>query len=132
MNIFDEIDEMLGIEKPATVTPEIDFYNELTQGKMPKIHNAQYWFKHQLFVYTSFTEKNWIVSKLSGPGRVQVPIKEVSRALLEYYFLMVYHAKFFNDRARERGMLVDLQKFLDLIIEYPTIRKLIDNPHELV
>jgi len=123
MNIFDQIEQDLGISPEPAATPELGFFNELTQGKMPKIHNAQYWLKHELYVYTSLFEKNWIVSKPHGPTRQQVSFKELTRALLEYYFLMAYHARFVNERAKEQGKLVDLQKFLDLVMEYPTILK---------
>ncbi len=131
-DIFALIEEDLGLAPPPAATPELGFFEELTQGKMPKIHNVQYWLKHELFVYTHLMGKNWLVSKPHGAARQQVSIKELTRGLLEYYFLMAYHARFHNERAKERGMLVDMDKFLDLVLDYPTIQKLINNPRELV
>jgi hypothetical protein len=77
-------------------------------------------------------DKGYDVYSASGTGAKKVTIKDVARAFLEYYYLMHYHARFFGERAIELGKQVDLQKFLDLVMEYPTIKKIIANPHELV
>lgn len=132
MNIFDQIDIDLGITPEPAATPELGFFNEFTLGKYPKIYNVQHWLKHQLFVYTSLLENNWIMTKPSGVSRQQVSLKEVTRAVLAYYFQMAYLPRFVNERAKEQGKLVDLEKFLDLVMEHPSIQKLIANPHELV
>jgi hypothetical protein len=106
-------------------TPEQKFYDELTtDGKYKRIENCIYWLKHTLFVYTTLQEKNWIMTKPTGPGRIQVPTKELVRGLLQYYFEMHFLPKFQN----ERGTGLDMEKFLDLCIEHDTVKKLIANP----
>lgn len=132
MDIFAQIEEDLGIVPEPAATPELGFFNYLTEGKMPRIHNVQYWLKHELYVYIHLINNNYIVSKPHGAGRLQVSTKELTRSLLEYYFLMMYNPRFENARAQEQGKLVDMNKFLDLVLEYSTIRKLIENPHNFV
>lgn len=135
MDIFDEILNDLGITPVVAATPELGMYIEWTEGKMPKIYNCQYWLKHELCVYTSLLEKSWFISKPNKAfttGRSQVNLGELTRALLEYYFLMVAHAKFHNERAKEQGKQVNMVQFLDLVMEHSEIKKLIENPHRLI
>jgi len=129
---IDSIMSDLGVTPKQPPTTEGGLFEDWTAGKMPKIHNCQYWLKHELYVYASLLEKNWIVSKPHKEGRQQVSMKELAKALLEYYCLMFQHGTFVNARAQEQGKLVSLAKFVDLLVEYPTIKKLIDNPHELI
>ena len=132
MDDFDDILGDLGISE-APETPEEKLYREFTEGKHPKINTLTlYWLKHELHVYKSLNEKNWIISKLSGPSRTQVSHKELCKALLEYYFRMTNLPRFYGEDAIRRGVAVDMDKFLDLIIEYPTIKKMIENPTLLV
>lgn len=130
-NILDEIDGDFDIKEPEPVTTELGLFQRWTEGKHPKIFNCHYWLKHELYVYKSLQEKLWIVSKPNGPTRLQVSNKELARALLEYYFEMVTHSSFYGERTGERGKLVDMDKFLDLVIEEPTIKKLIERPELL-
>ena len=133
MDIFEEISTDLGVAAVEPETPEIGMYNEWVHTKPhPKIYNCQYWLKHELHVYTHLYNKNWLVSKPNGLSRLQVPRLELARALLEYYFLMVAHTKFYGERHEQRGKLVDMNKFLDLVLEHPTIKKLIDDPNTLI
>ena len=132
MDIFEEIGADLNIVPEPPLTPELGMYRELTEGKMPRIYNAQYWLKHELHVYNSLLNKNWIVSKPNGPTRLQVSRRELTRALLAYYFRMVYLVRFEGERASERGKLVNMDQFLDLVIEYGPIKKLIEDPLALI
>lgn len=130
--ILDDLLSDLGVENPKDLTPEDKFFRELTEGKFPKLYNCQYWLKQELYVYTHLFEKNWIVSKLSGPYRTQVPTKQLARAFLEYYFFMTALPKFENERGTEMKKSCDMQKFLDLVIEYAPIKNLIENPKNLI
>lgn len=125
-DFLEDILDGLGVEDKDR-TSEQKYYDDLTQeGKYKKIENCIYWFKHQLYVYNSLKEKNWIIARSNGPTRVQVTNKELGRFLLEYYFLMHALPKFQNERGAHNQL--DMERFLDLVIEYPTIKKLIENP----
>lgn len=132
MDILDTLMDDMGLTDPVPATPEDGLYMEWTSGKMPKIYNCQYWLKQELYVYRHLQDKMYIVSKPNGLTRLQISTKELARGLLEYYFLMVAHTKFHGERAGERGMLVDMERFLDLVLEQETIKKLIDNPANLI
>lgn len=127
----DSIDDFLldiGVSNEPE-TPEDKLYREFTEGKHPRINTLTlYWLKHELHVYNHLMEKNWHVSKLNGSARSKVEHKELCRALLQYYFLMTNQPRFEGEEAIRRGMAVDMDKFLDRILEYPTIKKLIDSP----
>lgn len=128
MDFLDDVLTDIGINQ-GPETPEEKLYREFTEGKHPKINTLTlYWLKHKLHVYKHLQEKNWIVSKLSGPTRVQVSHKELCRALLQYYFMMTNLPRFEGEDAIRRGLAVNMDKFLDMILEYPTIKKLIENP----
>lgn len=114
-------------------TPEQRLYRELTEGKpYPKFHNCIYWLKHELYVYKHLQDKNWHVSKISGPSRAQVSYKELTRAFLEYYFRMTMLARFEGEDAKRRGVAPDMNKFLDIVMEHELVKKLMDNPHLLI
>ena len=122
----------LGVEAPKEPTTEDEFFDYLTgktADKYPRIHNMQYWLKSQLVpIVYMLNDKNWIVSKLSGPTRTQVSLKEISRYMLDYYLDMTFHVRFHGERGKEQKKLLDKEKVLDLVIEYPAIKKLIDDP----
>jgi hypothetical protein len=135
MDIHDQKMKDHGLYVPEPKTHEQGLYDYWVNTKPhPKIYNCQYWLKHELYVYKTFHEKGWIISKpwKHGEARVQVTFKELARELLRYYFQMVTLSSFEGERRAERGMLVDLDKFLDLVIEHPTIKKLIENPDTLI
>ncbi len=133
MNILDEISADLSLTAPEPETPELGFYEYLTNTKShPRIYNCQYWLKHELFVYRSLKDKNYITTKPNGLQRLQITNKELARALLEYYFLMVFGTKFHGERHTERDKLVNMDQFLDLVMEHPVIKKLIENPETLI
>lgn len=130
---YTAFDQAMGMAPTPPATPELGFYNEQTaEGKYKSIENCIYWFKHELCVYMHLDNKGYSVYTLSGVTFKRVPVKDLARALLEYYYLMHYHTRFHGERAKEMNKNVDLQKFLDLVMEYPTIKKIIANPHELV
>lgn len=132
MEEFDDILGDLGISS-APETPEEKLYREFTEGKHPKINTTTlYWLKHEIHKFNHLLSLNWHVSKPNGPTRVKVEYKELCRALLEYYFLMTNLPRFQGEEAKRRGMAVDMNKFLDMVIEYPTIKKIIENPTLLV
>lgn len=126
----DLLDDLGATHGPET--PEEKLYRELTEGKYPKLHNCIYWMKHELHTLAHLQNKNWIISKLNGPNRVQVSHKEIARALLEYYFQMTNLPRFSGEDAIRRGTAVDMVKFLDKIMEEPTLKKLIENPTLLI
>lgn len=132
----DDIDftELLDIEYvDTTKTPAQRYFEELTSGKHPKLYNAQYWLKHQLYVHTYLLRKNWIVSKPNKDGgRTQVGMQEITRAFLRYYFDMVALAKFETDRPERAAMVVNREEFLDLVMGEPTIKKLMEDPAMLI
>lgn len=130
-DILDDLLDDLGVENKAE-TPEEKLYRELTEGKHPRLFNAQYWLKHELHVYKHLMEKSMYVVKPSGPQRIQVSYKELSRALLEYYFQMTHLPRFSGEDAIRRGVAVSMDKFLDIVMEHPLLKKVIDNPSLLV
>jgi|SRR6185369_5840303 len=133
MDIHDQIMEDLGLSVPEPETPEQGLYDYWVNTKPhPKIYNCQYWLKHELYIHKTFREKGWHMSRPNGTGRLQVTPHELARELLRYYFQMVTLSSFEGERHAERGKLVDLDKFLDLVIEHPTIKKLIESPDTLI
>ncbi len=133
MDIHDQIMEDLGLSVPEPETPEQGLYDEFVNGRPhPKIYNCQYWLKQQLYVHKTLYEKGWHVSKPIAGGRLQVTKLELARELVKYYFQMAHLSRFQSERRTERGMLVDLDKFVELILENPTIKKLIENPDTLL
>lgn len=108
------------IDEDVNTTIEEQFYQYLTSEKMPKIYNCEYWLRHELAVYAHLQEKLYLLTKPSGPVRVQVSIQEQTRVLLEYYFLMYYLPRFVRTDGRAA---CDMGKFLDLVMNDPTIRK---------
>jgi hypothetical protein len=108
------------LEEDLNTTPEEHFYRYLTSEKMPKLYNCEYWLRHQLAVFEHIKESHFLVTKPSGPIRVQVSIQELVRSLLEYYFLMYYHTKFHRT---EMHLACDMGKFLDIVMTDPTIKK---------
>lgn len=127
-DIFEEMFNDLGIEPPAPVTPEQDFLNYLTADKHPKIYNCQYWLKHSLHLYDHCVSRGWHMSKPSGDKRTALTIHEVARHYLVYYFQMTYLPRFEN----ERGTGIDMDKFLDLVMNYDAIKKVINTPQRLL
>jgi len=133
MDFLDELADTFSLEPPTPKTPEQTLYDFWVNTKPhPKIYNCQYWLKHELFVYKTLMDKGWIVSKPRPNGRIQVDITELTRELLKYYFRMVTLPSFEGERHAERGTLVDLEKFVDLVIEHPVIKKLMENPNTLI
>jgi len=119
-------DDMLDAMGLTPNSPEEDFMDYLTSDKHPKLYNLQYWFKHQLFVYTSLeAENNWFMTKSHGNSRIQVSRRELSCKLIKYYLQMHYLVKFNN----ERGKVLDLNKVVELISVHQEIKKFIDNPN---
>lgn len=135
-SLMDEFLGDIGLDHIADInkdeTPEQKMYREQTEGKYPKIANCVYWLKHELHVYMSLKEIGWHVSKPNGATRLQVSLKELARGLLAYYWRMIALPRFEGEDAIRRGTAVDMEKWLDLVIEYPTIKNLIDNPTLLV
>ncbi len=130
---FLAFDQEMGMIPTPAATPELQFYNEQTaEGKYKRIENCIYWFKHELYLYMHLKDHSYNLYMPHANTIKQVSMKDLSRAILKYYFLMHYHTKFHSERAAEMNKLVDIEKFLDLVMEYPTIKKLIENPHELV
>jgi hypothetical protein len=114
-------------------TPEQKLYRDLTTGKpYPKFPNCIYWLKHELRVYNHLIEKTWHVSKPNGATRLQVSYKDLARAFLEYYFLMVYLPYFEGEDALRRGVAVNMERFLDIVMEDSVIKKVLDDPTKLI
>lgn len=130
-DVLGDLYEMIGVENRDEL-PHEKLYREFTEGKHPKMIMVQYWFKHEWYVYNSFLSQGWIVSKPSGDKRIQVSARELSRAMLRYYFQMTNQPRFTGEDAVRRGLNVDMEKFLDLVMEEPTIKKVIENPSQLV
>lgn len=107
------------LEEDLNTTPEEHFYRYLTAEKMPKLYNCEYWLRHELAVYEHVKEY-YSFTKPSGPTRVQVSIQELVRCLLQYYFLMYYHTKFHRT---DEHLACDMEKFLDIVMADPTIKK---------
>lgn len=128
----DEFYDMLNIHIKPDQTPEEKFFDELTEGRYPKISNALYWLKHELFVYTFLQDKMYIVTKPSKDGRIQLSTKELARAFLQYYFDMIYLPRFETDRPERKHLMVNQEKFLDMILDYPLIKKTIEDPRKFV
>lgn len=133
-DIMDDIMGDMGLKDPEPLTNEDRLYDYWVNSKpYAKIHNCEYWLKHELFVYKSLQDKfNFNVYKPIGLKFARVDIKELSRALLRYYFCMVTLPSFENERAAERDKLVDLEKFLDLVMECPVIKNRINNPYKTI
>ena len=131
ISILDELFDDLGIVNKDE-TPEEKLYREVTDGKHPKMISIHYWFKHEWHVYNRLLGNNWLLVKPNGPTRTQVSAKELSRAFLAYYFRMTMLPRFEGEDAKRRGSAVNMDQFLDLVLEEPTIKKIIDNPSLLV
>lgn len=125
------IDDMLdGLGAPDVLrgmTPEQRFYTHLTTGKHTKLYNCRYWLDHELSVFNSLNDKNWFVSKLSktteGATRVQVPLVDLSRALLQYYFQMIYLTMFTDTHNRPA---CNMDTLLDLVMGHEEIKRTIN------
>jgi hypothetical protein len=129
-------DVLADFAPPPPASPEEGLYAELRSQKYDKMYNCHYWVRHQLRVLLAFNEElDWHLYK---PAPVQATRKRVStqetmRALLRYYFQMEMLPRFTSDRAKEMGKLVDLEKFITLVMEKDeAIKKLIENPRTLV
>ena len=130
-DILDELFGAIGIENKDEL-PHEKLYREFTEGRYPKMINVQYWFKHEWYVMSHYRAKGWFLSKPNGANRVQVGNVELSRAMLEYFFHMTQLPRFKGEDAIRRGQAVDMEKFLDLVMEEPTIKKIIENPNILI
>ena len=130
---YEDFDALMGMTPPEPDTPEIEFYRELTEeGKYKRIGNCIFWLRHELYIHVHMQQAQLNVYIPSGAGLRKATLKEVTRVLLEYYFLQHHHARFDNPRAKEMGREANIQIFLNLVLENPSIKKLIANPHELV
>jgi len=140
MDFLDELADTFSLEPPTPKTPEQTLYDYWVNTKPhAKIYNCQYWLKHELFVYKTLIDKGCNVYKrnVSYPSSDiksldKVSIQDLTRELLKYYFRMVTLPSFEGERHAERGTLVDLEKFVDLVIEHPVIKKLMENPNTLI
>ena len=130
-DILDFITDGLNL-RTTPETNEERLYMHWTEGKMPRIYNCHYWVKHQVFVYMHDMQNGWYMSKPSKDGRKQLTIKELVRHWCKYYFEMTTHDSFYGIRAKERGKDVDIQKFLDLVMEHPDLKKLVDDPSKRI
>lgn len=134
-DFMDELMDDMGLKDPEPATPEEGLYNYWVNTKPhPKIYNCQYWLKHELYVYKTFLDRGCFMSKpgKAGQPRQQMSIQEYTEECLKYYFRMVTLSSFEGERHAERGKLVDLDKFVALVLEHPVIKKLMDNPNTLL
>lgn len=124
-----------GLEAFQPKSPEQQLFDYYCLTKPhPPIHNCRYWLKQELNIYKHFKEKGWHMSKpnkLTEP-RSQLTMEELTRSYLEYYFLMYHHSRFYSERREERDKIVDLQKFLDMILTDHIIKKLMTDPNTLI
>ena len=137
MNDFSEFDDMLGIAPKIPTTPHHDMYMEWIADKnfsgkyiSPKIYNYHYWLRHELAVYTALKESG--ISFVESDELVVISKEQLARELSRYFFQMHAHTKFYNERAREQGKEVDIEKFLDLILEHDTTKALIADHRKLL
>jgi len=135
-----DFDDMLGISPPIPTTPHNDMFKEWTtdrnfSGKSisPKIYNYHYWLKHELAVMETLKEASIIPVQVSSTASMAtISRKHLVRALSRHFFLMHAHTKFHNERAREQGKEVNIDQFLDLIMEHEGTKKLIENHNILL
>jgi len=113
----DDVFDLIGADVNTTV--EEQFYQWLISDKHPKLYNCEYWLKHQLYIYEHVSE-HYLLTKPVGTARVQVSKQELIRVLLVYYFYMHYLPKFERTDGR---LACDMDKFLDLVMGNPDIKK---------
>lgn len=129
-----DLDDMLADLGPPVSNdpPEQKFYKELTDdGKYKKIENVRYWLKHELYIYHDLEQQGYIVYKPHKDGRVKVSRAEMARKYLEYYFHQYHLPRFQHERPEMQHKLVKMEPFLDLIVEHPIIKEIIDNPNKV-
>ena len=127
LSIDDMFSDLGGLPTPYdNMTPEQRLYHEYTgEGKYQKIYNCRYWLNHELSVYNTLLDKNLLTTKMHKNQRVAVSWTELGKALLEHYFLMVAFVRFDKSAATPYRPQVDMNKFLDLILEHDEIKRTI-------
>lgn len=131
-----DLDEMLDDLGPSNIpsneTPEQKLYRELTaEGKYKKIENARFWLKHELYLAHDLEQQGYIVYKPHKDQRVKVSRLELAKKYLEYYFLMMYLPRFETDRPEMQHKLIKMGPFVDMIVEHPVIKEIIENPKKI-
>lgn len=124
---IDELfDDIGGVKTPFDdMSPEQRMYSEYTSDKYQKIYNVRYWLNHELSVYSTLLEKNYLLVKPSGNSRIALSWYELARGLLEHYFLMVAHVRFDKTAATPHRPQVDMHKFLDMVLDHEEIKRTI-------
>lgn len=127
----DSLEDLLGdlgiVNAFAAATPEEEFYNEIVAGKMPKIANARYWLQHEIYKFDYLTEYHLVpmraVGSSTGTRHSPISVLEFARHMLRYYFQMMHMPRFMDLPARKA---CDMEKFLDYVLEEPTIKRTIN------
>lgn len=126
MDLEDMLEDM-GISSPfqGKTDPTDLFYHELTsdsQTKHHKLYNCRYWLAGQISIINLMEKNGLYIRKNSadstGARLAPASNKELTRSLLEVYFL-TYHAPRFD--ASSGHTPCDMSRLLDKVLEHPEI-----------
>ena len=144
---FDSIDDFLSVfgdGKPTreNYTPEDEFYDKMTQGKVNKLGNLRYYLNsHELPKFQFFKQKQVyiqleklveskpIVGTISQKAqsikvKTNLTQEEYIKLSIEYYLLMYYLPYFFLEDQAPHRQVCSLSKVVDMLSEHSDIREL--------
>lgn len=129
---MDDLLEELGLDTKPTDANDI-FWDELTSGGYPKIHNARYWLVHQMSFYHHFREDNVnFTRQIMKDGKVvnsTVTQLEYGKIALKYYLYMTHYPRFNPEIYRSNGLgAADMDVIIAKMVSYEPIRTVIDAP----
>jgi hypothetical protein len=116
----------------APPTREEELYILLTDGKYKKIDSCRYWLSGEMARFYSMVNKENVKVGREVVQDGKVVLKLMSK--MEYgklslrYYLKMYHLPYF-ERLDNRKEPANLDKMVDLLVDYPPIRDTINKDY---
>lgn len=115
--------ECFGVTEKLDLSPEDEFFFNMTAGNAPKIDNMLYWLKHEMEHYYFLLEEG--VRMMVGIGGTGLPARQVGPIaygkLMVKYYLQMHHLTRFTHEP-----VLSLDKTLALFVEHQPVKKVIE------
>lgn len=115
--------ECFGVTEALTLTPEDEFFHNMTVGNAPKVDNMLYWLKHEMEHYYFLLEEG---VRMMRPAPDAPPARQVGPIaygkLMVKYYLQMHHLSRFSFGENP----LDLNKTLELFVEHQPVKKIIE------